>query len=169
MVDGPGVVTGRYGSTGVIYYIESDFWPHNTSLYVSDFCGNFPRFVFYLLQIMTFNAYNDKAAVPGIDRKDLHTIKVVCPSHDEQTAITKSLDCQMKSLEVLISKIGREIECLYEYRTRLIADVVTGKLDVTGVKIEQVDGETDFLEDFEENETEIDSDKEIDAKEGLDE
>ena len=156
MVDGPGVVTGRYGSTGVVYYIESDFWPHNTSLYVSDFCGNVPRFAFYLLHIMTFNAYNDKAAVPGIDRKDLHTIKVVCPSHGEQTAIAKSLDGQMERLEVLISKIGREIECLREYRTRLIADVVTGKLDVTGVKLTETEMEIEFDDDVERNEPEID-------------
>ena len=56
-----------------------------------------------------------------------------------------------------------------EYRTRLIADVVTGKLDVRGVRLDEAIDATDLLEDFEENKREIDSDKEVDMMEGLDE
>ena len=56
-----------------------------------------------------------------------------------------------------------------EYRTRLIADVVTGKLDVRGVRLDEAVIEKDLLEDFEENEAEMDSDKEVDMMEGLDE
>jgi type I restriction enzyme S subunit len=36
-VKAPGVVMGRYGTIGQIYFIEQDFWPHNTTLYVKDF------------------------------------------------------------------------------------------------------------------------------------
>jgi type I restriction enzyme S subunit len=46
---GPGVVTGRYGTLGEVFYISEDFWPLNTSLYVVDFKGNEPRFIAYLL------------------------------------------------------------------------------------------------------------------------
>lgn len=35
-VKGPGVVTGRYGTLGQVFYIEEDFWPLNTSLYVRE-------------------------------------------------------------------------------------------------------------------------------------
>jgi type I restriction enzyme S subunit len=34
----PGVVTGRSGTIGNVFYIDKDFWPHNTTLYVKDFC-----------------------------------------------------------------------------------------------------------------------------------
>ena len=44
---GPGVVTGRYGTLGEVFYIENDFWPLNTSLYVKHFNGNNPRFISY--------------------------------------------------------------------------------------------------------------------------
>ena len=50
MVAGPGVVTGRSGSIGSVFFIEDDFWPLNTTLYVKDFHGNDPRFIFYLLK-----------------------------------------------------------------------------------------------------------------------
>ncbi|HAW54594.1 MAG TPA: hypothetical protein DCX29_06525, partial [Hyphomonas sp.] len=49
-VSGPGVVTGRYGTIGQVFYIEEDFWPLNTTLYVRDFKGNNPRFIYYFLQ-----------------------------------------------------------------------------------------------------------------------
>ena len=40
MVAGPGVVTGRYGTIGSVFYVGDDFWPLNTALYVQDFKGN---------------------------------------------------------------------------------------------------------------------------------
>ena len=50
-VSGPGVVTGRYGTLGQVFYIPEDFWPHNTALYVQDFKGNDPRFISYFSRI----------------------------------------------------------------------------------------------------------------------
>jgi type I restriction enzyme, S subunit len=130
MAKGPGVVTGRYGSTGAFFYIESDFWPHNTALYVSDFYGNSVRFVFYLLQILAFGAHSGKAAVPGIDRKDVHKIQVAVPPKGEQEEITEWLDTELEQLTNAVSRIRQHIELIREYRTRLIADVVTGQVDV---------------------------------------
>ena len=49
-VKGPGVITGRSGTIGKLQYIDTDYWPHNKSLCVSDFKGNYPKFVFYLFQ-----------------------------------------------------------------------------------------------------------------------
>jgi type I restriction enzyme, S subunit len=76
---GPGVVTGRYGTVGKIYYSEQDFWPMNTSLYVYDFKGNHQRYIYYLLQILPFDAFAGKSAVPGVDRNDLHPLSVCQP------------------------------------------------------------------------------------------
>jgi len=47
----PGVVTGRYGTLGEVFYIEQDYWPLNTALYVKDFKGNQPRYIAYHLKI----------------------------------------------------------------------------------------------------------------------
>lgn len=56
MVKGPGVITGRYGTLGQVFYIERDFWPLNTTLYVRDFKGNDPRFISYFLRCLDFLA-----------------------------------------------------------------------------------------------------------------
>jgi type I restriction enzyme S subunit len=78
-VKGPGVVTGRYGTIGQVFYIEEDFWPLNTTLYVKDFKGNDPLFVYYFLKTISYSDYSDKAAVPGINRNHLHKAEIRVP------------------------------------------------------------------------------------------
>ncbi len=92
MVKGPGVVTGRYGTLGQVFYIEEDFWPLNTTLYVQDFKGNDERFISYFLRSLDFLAYSDKAAVPGLNRNHLHQARVRIPAEvAEQRAIASVL------------------------------------------------------------------------------
>ena len=89
--DPPGVVTGRYGTIGEVFLVEEPYWPLNTALYVIDFKGNDPRFVAYLLRNTLRNYKTEKAAVPGVDRNVLHTLRVRTPSPDEQGAIVSIL------------------------------------------------------------------------------
>ena len=130
---GPGVVTGRYGSTGRLFYIDENFWPHNTSLYVKDFHRNLPRFVWYSLQTVDFAAHSAKAAVPGIDRNDIHALPVTVPPEDEQRAIVAHLDEKCGKIDQLKAKAERGIELLKERRSALISAAVTGKIDVRDV------------------------------------
>jgi type I restriction enzyme S subunit len=91
-VTGPGVVTGRYGTIGQVFYVPGDFWPLNTTLYVRDFKGNDPRFVSYFLRGLDYLAYSDKAAVPGVNRNHLHQAEVQLPEDvDDQRAIAHIL------------------------------------------------------------------------------
>ena len=91
-VSGPGVVTGRTGTLGQVFYISEDFWPLNTALYVRDFKGNDPRFIGYFLRSLNFSAYSDKAAVPGLNRNHLHEESVRVPAGiHEQRAIARIL------------------------------------------------------------------------------
>ncbi|MFB2768321.1 restriction endonuclease subunit S [Pelatocladus sp. BLCC-F211] len=91
MVSAPGVVTGRYGTIGEIFWIEEDFWPLNTSLFVKDFHGNYPLFVYYLLQRVDLKKFSDKTGVPGINRNDVHKIKVLLAPIEEQRKIAEIL------------------------------------------------------------------------------
>ncbi len=70
-VQAPGVVTGRYGTLGEVFFIKEDFWPLNTALYVRDFKGNEPRFVAALLQSLDLGTNDGAAAVPGVNRNQL--------------------------------------------------------------------------------------------------
>lgn len=87
----PGVVTGRYGTIGEVFYLEEDYWPLNTALYVIDFKGSNPRFSAYFLRNVLKGYQSEKAAVPGVDRNVLHEIKVRAPSHALQIRIADIL------------------------------------------------------------------------------
>lgn len=91
-VAGPGVVTGRYGTIGEVYFTEEPYWPLNTTLYVRDFKGNDEKFVYYFLKTIDYLQFSDKAAVPGVNRNHLHTAAVRVPkSIAEQKAIAHIL------------------------------------------------------------------------------
>lgn len=76
---------------GKATYCDADFWPLNTSLYVTDFLGNHPRFTFYLLSCMDFSGYNSGAAQPMLNRNYIKRIPVQIPPFAEQQAIAEIL------------------------------------------------------------------------------
>src|SRR5690349_9743908 len=107
-VKAPGVVTGRYGTIGEVFYVRDDFWPLNTTLYVRDFHDNDPLFISYLLRTIDFHTHSEKSGVPGVNRNDLHEIEVALPpTKAEQEVIAEALsdaDALIESLEQLIAK-----------------------------------------------------------------
>ncbi len=78
-VRGPGVVIGRKGSLGTVFFAEDDFWPHDTTLWVKDFHGNDPQFAYYFLQTMGLERLDAGASNPSLNRNHIHTIPVRWP------------------------------------------------------------------------------------------
>lgn len=123
-VPGPGVVTGRYGTIGEVFYIESDFWPLNTTLFVREFKGNDPLFVSCLLRTINLHVLNDKTSVPGINRNAAHAILVGLPTLTEQREIASVLPvCDAK-----IGALGREIALLDELFQALLEELMSGRV-----------------------------------------
>jgi type I restriction enzyme S subunit len=87
----PGVVTGRSGTLGLVQYTDSPYWPHNTALWVKDFKGNHPRFVFYKLQTLNLEAFNGGVSVPTLNRNVLDDLEVSIPNHEAQKQIAEIL------------------------------------------------------------------------------
>ena len=75
-VKAPGVVIGRSGTLGEVQFIDTDYWPHNTSLYVSDFKGNSPKFIKYFLQLFGTGNVGGGSAVPTLNRNHLQALTV---------------------------------------------------------------------------------------------
>ena len=89
---GPGVAIGRSGaSIGHATYVADDYWPLNTCLFVKDFKGNDPRWVYRLLDMTDFAAFNSGSAQPSLNRNFLRSIPVSIPPLDEQQAIAEVL------------------------------------------------------------------------------
>ncbi|HHQ4465315.1 TPA: restriction endonuclease subunit S [Aeromonas veronii] len=118
-VEGKGVVTGRYGTLGEMYFVEGKYWPHNTALYVQNFKGNDPKYIYYLLSCLGRIRTSDKSAVPGVNRNELH--EMVIPAIEDkklQVAIRKVLEAVDKKIE-LNNRINAELEAMakimYDY------------------------------------------------------
>ncbi|MCZ2105368.1 MAG: restriction endonuclease subunit S [Comamonadaceae bacterium] len=107
-VKGPGVVTGRYGTLGQVFFVQNDYWPLNTSLYVEDFKGNDPRFISYFLGTLHFGSHNAAGAVPGINRNHLHALRVNIPPLPTQRRIASILS----AYDELIENSQRRIKIL---------------------------------------------------------
>lgn len=92
LVTAPGVVLGRAGgSMGKATYCNVDFWPLNTSLYVTDFLENDPRFAYYLLTTIDFSGFNSGAAQPMLNRNYITQIPIFLPDPVEQRSIAAVL------------------------------------------------------------------------------
>lgn len=93
MARGPGVVLGRKGVVGSVYYTGVDYWPHDTTLWVKNFHGNNPRFVYYFFKALAphISRMDVGSANPTLNRNHVHPIKVKWPSQTEQIQIAQVL------------------------------------------------------------------------------
>lgn len=132
-VGAPAVVTGRYGSIGVVTWSDEPCWPLNTTLFVSDFRGSSPRFIYWALRALPLRRESAKAAVPGLHRADVHRLRLGRFDLVEQTSIATRLDDLAAGLRPLTDERARFLDALQEYRDALIAEAVTGKLDISSM------------------------------------
>ena len=102
-------MTGRSGTIGKVHFVDGDFWPHNTALWVTSFAGNDPKFVFYLYMHIGFARFAAGSGVPTLNRNDAHNFVVcVASSRDEQIAIATTLsdmDAEISALEARLVKV----------------------------------------------------------------
>ena len=122
-VEGPGVVTGRYGTLGEVFYVSGRFWPLNTSLYVQDFKSHDPKFVYYYLQTVLSANFNSAGAVPGVNRNVLHKLAVPEPPKAQKkiAAILSAYDDLIENNKrriALLEKMAEEIYCEWFVRMR---------------------------------------------------
>lgn len=81
--DNPSITVGRSGNVGKPYIYYGKTWSHNTTLYVKDYKGNDPVFVFYFLKTMDLANYAGGSAVPTLNRNHIHTLPVLIPKNVE--------------------------------------------------------------------------------------
>ncbi len=98
---GPGVVIGRSGASfGQVHFCSVDFWPHNTTLYVTDFRGNCPLFVYYLLKTIDFDRYNSGSAQASLNRNFIYPMPIRVPQLGDQEAIASILGALDDKIEL---------------------------------------------------------------------
>jgi type I restriction enzyme, S subunit len=118
-VKGPGITIGRSGTVGLPHYIESNFFPHNTSLFVKDFKGNYPRYIFYLLKTLGLNDRKSGSGVPTMNRNHLHPLKVRAHLdiniQKNIAAVLYSIDSKIELNKRINSELEAMAKTLYDY------------------------------------------------------
>ena len=156
----PGLITGRSGTIGKFTYIEDGYyWPHNTSLWVTDFYDNNPKFIYYLYQTIRIEQYSTGSGVPTLNRNNVHRHKIFIPKLIEQNKIatilsllderiatqTKIIDKLQTLIKGISCRIFTSIQGI-EYRMGDIASITNGDSNVQDAVTESKDGLYPFFD-----------------------
>ncbi|MCU4549328.1 restriction endonuclease subunit S [Acinetobacter baumannii] len=107
-VEGPGVVIGRKGTLGTVHFIAQNFWPHDTTLWIKDFKGNDPKFIYYFLQTLHLEKFDTGSSNPTLNRNHVHKIKVLFPN----IVIQKKIAAILSAYDDLIENNKKRIQIL---------------------------------------------------------
>lgn len=99
--EAPCLVIGRSGNTGIPALYKYPCWAHNTTLFIDNFKGNYPRFLYYLLKTMNLQSYAAGSAVPTLNRNHIHPLDISLPPLDEQKRIAEILGSLDDKIELL--------------------------------------------------------------------
>jgi type I restriction enzyme S subunit len=102
-ITAPGVVIGRKGTLGTTFYLDCDYWPHDTTLWVKDFKGSLPRFVYYFFVNLDVKGLDVGSANPTLNRNHVHPLRVRWPDRPEQERIAAALGALDDKITVNVS------------------------------------------------------------------
>lgn len=138
LVKGPGIIVGRKGSLGEVKFSPVDFFPIDTTYYVTTDIDNDIKFLFYFLLTLNLSEMNSHSAVPGLNRNDVYSLDICIPPLPEQKAIAgvlSSLDDkinllhrQNKALEAIAETLFRQWfieEAREDWETKKLGDLMT--------------------------------------------
>lgn len=115
---GPCITVGRSGNVGTPFLSKKDCWAHNTTLYIDDFKGNEPIFIYYFLQTLNLKNYAGGSAVPTLNRNHIHPLDIIYPvNFEEQKAISNilsSLDDKIEVNNAINKKLEEMAEAIFK-------------------------------------------------------
>lgn len=107
LVNGPGIIVGRKGSCGAVHFSTSDFWPIDTTYYISLRKGHDWRFVGFLLSTFRLSEMNSHSTIPGLNREDVYKLECHIPPLPQQQKIAAILFKIQQAIEIQESIIER--------------------------------------------------------------
>jgi type I restriction enzyme, S subunit len=120
-VKAPGIVTGRSGSLGEVFYIDEDFWPLNTTLWVKHFKKATPIYTYYVLKGINIIDYNGGSAVPTLNRNDIHRHQLIVP----EKCVVEKFEKTQQVFFNQVKLLGIETKKLTELKELLLSKLAT--------------------------------------------
>jgi type I restriction enzyme S subunit len=118
-VKGPGITIGRSGTVGIPNFINENFFPHNTTLFVKNFKNNDPKYIFYLLNTLALNDKSSGSSVPTINRNHLYPLKISAyldfTYQQKIASVLSALDSKIELNNRINSELEKMAKTLYDY------------------------------------------------------
>ena len=113
----PIITIGRSGNIGVPYFYDIA-WAHNTTLYIDDFKGNNPKYLYYLLKTLPLSSFQGGSAVPTLNRNHIHPIEVYYTDNiveqDKIVSILSSLDNKIELNRRINDNLEQQAQALFK-------------------------------------------------------
>ena len=107
-VKGGGVITGRSGTIGKVFYEKGEFWPLNTTLFSLNLHGNDVVYLKYLLELFDLSRFTEGTGVPTLNRNKFHDELIIDVPLDEQerfAAFVERVDQQKQTIQQSFEKL----------------------------------------------------------------
>ncbi len=122
LVEGPGIIVGRKGNVGSVFWCDEDFYVIDTAYFVT---SSLPlRFLFYVLP--TLNFINSDAAVPGLSRNQAYTLEILVPP----AALLTKFCSLAETFEGQVATLQRQIQNLRKTRDLLLPRLLSGQIAI---------------------------------------
>jgi type I restriction enzyme, S subunit len=125
-VVGPGVVTGRSGKIGIVNFVQENFWPLNTTLWVKKYKNSTPYHAYQLLSTLGFERYNSGSAVPTLNRNHVHGMRLLVPP----MLIIREFSHHSKAMFEKINENQKQVKSLASLRDTLLPKLLSGELRI---------------------------------------
>lgn len=128
LVEGPGIVIGRKGTVGSITWVDTNFWPIDTTYYIESKQPLDIRWLYWKLHTLGLDRLDSSTGVPGLNRNDAYGFSVEIPEQKEQHRIAEILD----TIDDAIQKTEQLIAKLKQIKQGLLHDLLTRGINENG-------------------------------------
>ena len=127
----PCIVMGRSGNIGRPRLYMERCWAHNTTLFVKEFKGSNPYWVYYMLCTIDYSQFRGGSAVPTLNRNHVHSFEISIPPVNQQNEFAD----QILPLLLMMENKRKENNILSELRDSLLPKLMSGEIDVSNIQI----------------------------------
>ncbi|SSK60148.1 restriction endonuclease subunit S [Klebsiella pneumoniae] len=139
LVEGPGIIVGRKGSIGTIYWEDGKFHPIDTVYYVATKEEIPLSYLYYLMKTLNLPSMNTDAAVPGLNRDNVYRLEVLKPTQ----SILNRFDNYIATIRNGIQKNNNTIVSLVGLRDTLLPKLLSGEIPLP--EAEELAKEADYV------------------------
>jgi len=128
LITGPAIIIGRKGSIGTVNYSLNECWPIDTTYYFLPMSSLSFKFIYYLLRELDLSQLDSSSTIPGLNRNNIYTKKILLPPLNEQSRIVEKIEELFSKIEKTREQLSNSLKLLFSYKKSILDDAYRGLL-----------------------------------------